>query len=308
MRKPVITCVGLGEILWDILPSGPRLGGAPANFTFHAKQMGLDAMAVSCVGNDERGDEALSILEQHHVKVKAFRSEHETGYVKAELNDRGVPTYTFALDTAYDHIPLNDELLEIARDTNVCCFGTLAQRQDGSSRKAITAFLEAMPENSVKVFDINLRSDFFTKEVILSGLKHCTVFKCNDDELPVICEMLGKEKLTPEAFDEVLRKEFNINTFIYTGGEVGSYTFVNGVSNYVPTPKVNAVDTVGAGDSFTATFVALSVQGVPQNLAHEMATRVAAFVCTQHGAMPVLNENLQGEVNSLLAEAAGRSA
>lgn len=303
--KP-ITCVGLGEILWDVLPAGPRLGGAPANFTFHAKQMGLDSMAVSCVGKDERGDEALRILTDNDVKSLVFRSDKVTGYVKATLNDRGVPTYDFALDTAYDHMPLNDEIIEVAKKTQVCCFGTLAQRQsDGESHKTILAFLDNMPQDSVKVFDINLRQNFFDKEVITAGMKRCTVFKCNDEELPVVCKLLGYDNLNQEQFyEQVLVKDFGIKQLVYTCGEHGSDIFYFGQHSYVPTPKVDVVDTVGAGDSFTATFIGLTVQGVDFKVAHQTAADVAAYVCTQNGAMPVLNAELKERVQGLVAAAA----
>lgn len=299
-----ITCAGLGEILWDILPSGPRLGGAPANFTFHAKQMGLDSIAVSCVGNDDFGRKAREILKEADVKSLIFESDKETGYVKATLDERGVPTYDFARDTAYDHIPLNDELLAVAKKTQVCCFGTLAQRQaDGSSRKAIKAFLDAMPEGAVRVFDINLRENFFNAEVILKGLERCEVFKCNDDELPVVCKLLNLGSLDQAGFAEYLAKQHGIHQFIYTCGEHGSDIFYKGEHSHVPTPKVQVVDTVGAGDSFTATFVALTVQGVNFKAAHQFAVKVAAYVCTQNGAMPILSPELKQEAQALVANA-----
>lgn len=302
--KP-ITCVGLGEILWDILPDGPRVGGAPGNFTFHAMQMGLDASAVSSLGKDERGDEALRILQENGLKVHAYRSDKETGYVKATLDERGVPTYNFALDTAYDNMPFTKELENIAKETQVCCFGTLAQRQEnGESRKSILAFLDAMPKDSLKVFDINLRQNFYNAEVIKAGLERCTAFKCNDDELPIVCKLLGIEVLSPEDFyNQVLKGKFDIDQFIYTCGEHGSDIFYFGQHSYVPTPKVNVVDTVGAGDSFTATFIGLTVQGVDFKVAHQTAADVAAYVCTQSGAMPLLSEELKSRVQELIAKA-----
>lgn len=303
-RQNSITCAGLGEILWDILPSGPRLGGAPANFSFHAKQMGLDSIAVSCVGNDDFGHQARALLDQAQVKSLIFESTKPTGYVKAMLDANGIPTYDFARDTAYDHIPLNQDLLDVAKNTVVCCFGTLAQRQaDGSSGKAILAFLDAMPENAVRVFDINLRENFFNKEVILNGLKRCEVFKCNDEELPVLCKLLELEDMDQHAFAKYLAQEHDVHQFVYTCGAKSSDIFYKGEHSFVPTPKIEAVDTVGAGDSFTATFVALTVQGVDFKIAHQFAVKVAAFVCTQNGAMAVLSPELKAEAQSLIAQA-----
>lgn len=304
LSKP-ITCVGLGEILWDILPAGPRVGGAPANFTFHAMQAGLEASAVSCVGKDERGDEALKILKDSGVKVVAIRSDKITGYVKASLDERGVPCYDFAQDTAYDHMPMTDEMRSIAAQTKVCCFGTLAQRyKDGLTRKTVAAFLDAMPENSIKVFDINLRQDYYDLDVIKAGLERCNVFKCNDDELPVVCKLLGKaEDMTPAAFYEQVLKGFGIEVFIYTCGEKGSDIFLKGEHSFVPTPKIEVADTVGAGDSFTATFIALMVQGVALKPAHQCAADVAAYVCTCNGAMPQLSSELKDKIASLIASA-----
>lgn len=291
MSEAKLTCVGLGEILWDVLPAGPRLGGAPANFAFHAMQLGCDSLVVSSVGKDERGDEALKILAENGVKVLAPRSDKITGYVKATLNERGVPSYEFALDTAYDHIPLTDEILAAARRTDICCFGSLAQRQaDGSSRKTIAAFLDAMPQGSIKVFDINLRRDYFNREVLEAGMKRCTAFKCNDEELPVVLGIFGKDQSlnAQQFYDQVLRAEFGIDTFVYTCGEHGSDVFVKGEHNHEATPKVEVVDTVGAGDSFTATFIVGLAQGCDIKRAHETAVAVAAYVCGQNGAMPKL--------------------
>ncbi|HIV55732.1 MAG TPA: carbohydrate kinase [Candidatus Anaerobiospirillum stercoravium] len=300
MSLAKLSCVGLGEILWDILPAGPRLGGAPANFAFHAMQLGCESLVVSSVGSDERGDEALKILADNGVKVLAPRSNKQTGYVKATLNERGVPSYDFALDTAYDNIPLTDEVLAAARHTDICCFGSLAQRQEnGSSRATIAAFLDAMPQGSIKVFDINLRSNFFNRAVLEAGMKRCTAFKCNDEELPVVLGLFGKDQslTAAEFYEQVLRAEFGIDTFVYTCGEHGSDVFVKGEHNHEPTPKVEVVDTVGAGDSFTATFIVGLAQGCPIKQAHETAVAVAAYVCGQNGAMPKLPAELKVRLN-----------
>lgn len=267
--------------------------------------MGLDSSAVSSVGKDERGDEALKILEQNGLKVHAYRSDKITGYVKASLDSHGVPTYDFALDTAYDHMPMTEEFLNIAKNTQVCCFGTLAQRQvDGLTRKSVAQFLDAMPQDSLKIFDINLRQSFYDADVIKSGLERCNVFKCNDDELPIVCKLLGLETLPQDQLYKVLNEKFGVKQFIYTCGEHGSDIFFNGEHSHVPTPKVTVADTVGAGDSFTATFIGLTVQGVDFRVAHQTAADVAAYVCTRNGAMPILSAELKARVEKLLAEAA----
>ena len=301
MSEAKLSCVGLGEILWDILPAGPRLGGAPANFAFHAMQLGCDALVVSSVGADERGDEALKILADNGVKVLAPRSDKITGYVKATLNERGVPTYDFALDTAYDNIPLTAEVLDAARHTDICCFGSLAQRQEnGTSRTTIPAFLDAMPQGSIRVFDINLRSNFFSRATLEAGMQRCTAFKCNDEELPVVLGLFGYDQSlnAQQFYDQVLRDKFGIETFVYTCGEHGSDVFVKGEHNHEPTPKVQVVDTVGAGDSFTATFIVGLAQGCDLKRAHETAVAVAAYVCGQNGAMPKLPEELKARLAS----------
>lgn len=297
-----ITCVGLGEILWDILPSGTRIGGAPANFAYHAQQAGLDSLVVSSVGLDESGDKALKVLSEAGLKVNAHRSHKVTGYVKASLDDKGVAIYDFAEDTAYDNIPMTDELKEIASKTDVCCFGSLAQRyKDGLTRKSVGEFLDAMPQGSMKIFDINLRQSFYDLEVVIAGLKRCTIFKCNEEELPVVCELLGMDKnMSSQEFYKALSEEYGLNGFIYTCGEHGSEIFIKDTYTHVPTPTVQVADTVGAGDSFSATFIALYVQGVSQQEAHETAAQVAAYVCTCSGAMPKLSDDLKAKLSALI--------
>lgn len=299
-----ITCVGLGEILWDILPSGTRIGGAPANFAYHAQQAGLDSLVVSSVGSDESGDKALKVLADAGLKVNAHRSHKVTGYVKASLDDKGVAIYDFAEDTAYDNIPMSAELKEIASKTDICCFGSLAQRyKDRPTRKSVGEFLDAMPQGSMKIFDINLRQSFYDLEVVVAGLKRCTIFKCNEDEMPVVCELLGLDKnMSSQDFYHAIAKDYGLNGFIYTCGENGSEIFIKDTYTHVPTPKVQVADTVGAGDSFSATFIALYMQGVAQQQAHEAAAEVAAYVCTCSGAMPKLSDDLKAKLSALIKE------
>ena len=225
--------VGIGEALFDCLPEGRKLGGAPANFAYHVSQFGLNGCAISAIGDDELGEEIVETFEKVDLRYVLPRVEQPTGTVKVTLDDKGIPQYDICLGVAWDNIPLTDEMLDIARNAEAICFGSLAQRSE-ISRRTIHAFLDAAPRTAMKVFDINLRQQWYTAEVIAESLNRANVLN-----------------------------------------------------------KVVVADTVGAGDSFTATFVARMLQGKSIREAHENAVQVSAFVCTQNGAMPELPENLK---------------
>ena len=183
-------CVGLGEILFDVLPTGSQLGGAPANFAYHASQHGLHSVAVSAVGSDLLGDEALRLLDDKHLKYVMPRVDFPTGTVQVELDAEGVPTYDIKEGVAWDNIPFTDDIKEMAANAGAVCWGSLAQRNE-VSRKSIYQFLDHTPEDCLKVFDINLRQNFYTKEVICESLKRCNVLKINDEELITIGRLFG---------------------------------------------------------------------------------------------------------------------
>ncbi len=285
-----VTCAGLGEVLFDIYNGEAKLGGAPANFAFHAKQLGLDSVVVSAVGRDELGARARALLALNFLPALVPEVDHVTGGVEVVLSDQGVPSYNFWSDTAYDNLPVTPEFLELAAKTTVACFGTLAQR-GVKTREAIVAFLEHMPNEKVRVFDVNLRGDFFNSATMAIGLDHTDIFKCNDDELPVLCRMCNVTDQTPDGFNTYLRSR-GIDCFIYTEGARQSTVYLNDEVSVEPTAKVEAVDTVGAGDSFTASIVSLLIRGCSLKEAHKRAVAIAAYVCTQRGAMPVLPAEL----------------
>jgi len=295
--------IGIGEALFDCLPEGRKLGGAPANFAYHVSQFGLNGCAISAIGNDELGDEIVEKFNAVHLKHILPRVEQPTGTVKVTLDEKGVPQYEICLGVAWDNIPLTDEMLEIARNAQAVCFGSLAQRSE-TSRKTIHAFLDATPADALRVFDINLRQSWYTAEVIAESLQRANILKINDEELDVVATMLLGEPTIPghliaedaEKTRRICRElisRYDLDMLILTCGAIGSYVFTMEEESYITTPKVKVADTVGAGDSFTATFVAQLLLGKPIPEAHKKAVDVSAFVCTQNGAMPVLPEELK---------------
>lgn len=284
--------VGLGEALWDCLPEGKKLGGAPANFAFHAGQWGLQAVAVSALGQDELADETVAQLEEKHLSYVMPRVPFPTGTVQVTLNAEGVPSYDICEGVAWDNIPFTDAICDVARNAQAVCWGSLAQRSK-VSRTTIYTFLDNTPANCLRVFDINLRQQFYTKDIITESLRRCNVLKINDEELVVIGRLFGYDGLDLENKCWLLLGKYNLDMLVLTCGTNGSYVFTPGARYFQPTPKVEVADTVGAGDSFTGTFVANILQGRDVAEAHKRAVQVSAYVCTQNGAMPTLPEELK---------------
>ncbi|MBR6065778.1 MAG: carbohydrate kinase [Paludibacteraceae bacterium] len=295
--------VGIGEALFDCLPDGRKLGGAPANFAYHVSQFGLNGWAISAIGDDELGEEIVETFEKVGLDHILPVVEQPTGTVKVTLDSKGIPQYDICLGVAWDNIPLTADMLYVARHSEAICFGSLAQRSE-TSRETIHAFLDEAPKDALRVFDINLRQNWFTAEIIAESLNRANILKINDEELDVVATMLlGVPTVTgkliaedPEKTRVVCREliaKYNLKMLILTCGAIGSYVFTETDESYVATPKVQVADTVGAGDSFTATFVAQILLGKSIREAHEKAVSVSAYVCTQKGAMPVLPDNLK---------------
>ena len=292
------TVTGIGEALWDCLPEGRKFGGAPTNFAYHCSQFGLDAWAASAIGDDELGDEILDICKGVNLQVICPKVPYETGTVQVTLDQKGIPQYNIKKGVAWDNIPYSDELAQLALRTDAVCFGSLAQRSS-VSRDTIRRFIDNMPVDALKVFDINLRQNFFTKEVIEESLNLCNVLKINDEELVTVSRLFGWLAESDEDFETVwknidfksccrnIQTKYNLRMLILTCGVNGSYVFTpDGEISELGTPKVEVADTVGAGDSFTAAFVSSILLGKTVKEAHQRAVDVSAFVCTQHGAMP----------------------
>ncbi|GET45579.1 carbohydrate kinase family protein [Capnocytophaga felis] len=280
--------VGIGEALWDVLPDGKKIGGAPANFSYHTSQFGLNGLAISAVGNDTLGDEILSNFEEKKLNHHIVRVEYPTGTVQVELDGEGIPHYDIRENVAWDNIPFTEDLKALARQTKAVCFGSLAQR-NAVSRNTINQFLDEMPtEGTYKIFDVNLRQNFFTKDILSDSMHKCNILKINDEELVAVSGLFNYPKMDFKDICKRLLTDYDLKMLILTCGINGSYVFTSDAVSFIETPKVKVADTVGAGDSFTATFVAAILKGKPVNEAHRLAVEVSAYVCTQHGAMPQL--------------------
>ncbi len=285
--------VGLGEVLWDVLPEGKKLGGAPANFAYHAGQfLGMDnTIAVSALGTDKLAEETIEALREHGLNDLLPRVPYPTGTVQVQLDEQGIPTYDIKENVAWDNIPFDDDIAAIARSCRAVCFGSLAQR-NVVSRATIQKFLDATPADCLKIFDINLRQQFYTQEVIRESLQRCNILKINDEELVLLGRMFGYPGLDIENKCWLILGKYNLDMLVLTCGTNGSYVFTPGQKSFQETPKVQVADTVGAGDSFTGSFVGSILNGKSVAQAHHTAVQVSAYVCTQNGAMPVLPKEM----------------
>ena len=277
--------IAIGEIVWDCLPAGKQLGGAPLNFAFFAKELGAQAYAVSAVGGDELGDETLQVASATGVNLDFVqRNDLPTSRVLVTLDDKGIPQYEIVEGVAWDAIECPDSALELVRDASVICWGSLAQRTE-KSRQSVLSMLAAAPASCLKVFDINIRQHYYSLEVIKNSLEYADILKLNEDELPLVAEMLGMTGSEEAVISEIIER-YSLKYVVYTHGADFSRVYgAEGLLSHQDTPKVTVADTVGAGDSFTAVLVTSLLQGKDITAAHALAVEVAAFVCTQHGAI-----------------------
>lgn len=284
--------VGLGEVLWDMLPEGRKIGGAPVNFAYHAGQFGIDTMAVSAIGNDKLGEDTIAEMNGKHLNHIFPSVPYPTGSVQVSLDEKGVPAYDIKENVAWDNIPFTNEIESVARSCRAVCFGSLAQR-NAVSRSTIRKFIESTPSGCIRIFDINLRQNFYTGNVIHDSLELCNILKINDEEIMLVSRMFNYDSSNIENVCRTIMEDFSLEMVILTCGTKGSYIFTKGGVSFMPTPKVNVADTVGAGDSFTGSFCAAILRGLPVAEAHKKAVEVSAYVCTQNGAMPEIPESMK---------------
>lgn len=281
--------VGMGEALWDVLPEGKKIGGAPANFAYHVSQFGLPSCVVSAIGNDALGKEIIENFTSKGLDQLIAEVPYPTGTVQVEIDQTGIPLYDIKENVAWDNIPYTEHLDALAKRTKAVCFGSLAQR-NVVSRNTINHFLDTMPkdDDSLIVFDVNLRQGFYNKEILCKSMQNCNILKINDEELITVSRMFGYPGIDLQDKCWILLGKYNLKMLILTCGINGSCVFTPGNVSFQPTPKVEVADTVGAGDSFTAAFIASILKGKSVTEAHSIAVKTSAYVCTQKGAMPIL--------------------
>jgi len=291
MIKPKI--VALGEVLWDLLPEGRMLGGAPANFAVHAHALGAEAHLVSRVGQDALGSEIIETLAAKGLPVDDVQVDPAapTGTVSVELGAGGLPQYVIHERVAWDAIAATPGALAMMAGADAVCFGSLAQRSL-VSRGGIRALVGATPERALRIFDINLRQHYFSTEIVVASLGLANVLKLNETEMPVLAAMFDLDGDLPRQL-EALAARFGLRAVALTLGARGSMLLVDGVLSEHPGVKVEVRDTIGAGDAFTAVLCLGLLAGWPPDRINERASTVAAFVCSQVGATPELPGELR---------------
>ncbi|MEN6306713.1 MAG: carbohydrate kinase [Anaerohalosphaeraceae bacterium] len=279
--------VGIGELLWDMLPGNKRLGGAPANFAIHARALGANARIISTIGQDSDGQEILECLAQKQIPSDLIlQNSHPTGKVLVQLDSCGHPSYTIEQNAAWDFIEPSPEVQKLAGACDAVCFGSLAQR-NLPSRLSIHQFLIHTPEHCLRVFDINLRQNYYSKEILETSLGAANVVKLNDDELVVVQDILGLPQSEEQAL-QTLMERYNLRYIALTRGAAGSLMMSPDQTVQCPGIPLTVQDTIGAGDSFTAAMVMGILHGLPLEIVNRNAGHVAAYVCSHAGATPDL--------------------
>lgn len=284
-RKPIV--VGIGELLWDMLPTGKKVGGAPINFVYHASRLGAEGYAVSAIGDDMLGKEIIEELDKYHIQHLIEKVPYPTGTVKVELTD-GVPSYKISERVAWDHIIATSNAVDLAEQADAICFGTLAQRS-AQSRETIQAISSFAPEDAYRLFDINLRQHYYSKELIEESFYLANVLKANDEEFVVLKELFGLTGSEEEIARWFIAK-YNLRMLVLTAGASHSTIYTREETSTLPTLEVQIADTVGAGDAFSAALILSLLKGKSLGEAHQAAVKCAAFVCSKEGAWPDYEE------------------
>jgi fructokinase len=285
--------VGIGEVLWDLLPTGPELGGAPANFAYHAYALGARARVITRIGNDHHGQEILRRFEAMRLERVTVQVDESspTGTVTVALSGNGIPEFTIHEDVAWDRITATRSALAAVREADAICFGSLAQRSE-ISRRAIQRLVAAAPAPTWRIFDINLRQQFYNREIIEQSLKLANVLKLNDCELPIVAKLFGVEGSVSDVI-ETLARRYGLLVVALTRGPEGSLLYQGGRWSDHVAEKVVVKDTVGAGDSFTAALCLGLLGQMDLDEINAAANQVAAFVCGCAGATPQLPDDLR---------------
>ena len=283
--------IGIGEILWDLLPDGKRPGGAPANFAYVANALGNHGVVLSRVGNDEPGKEILAELNAKKLSTATIQIDDEkpTGLVEVRL-ENGQPNYRIVENSAWDFMEFSDDWREIAARADAVCFGSLAQRKR-VSRRTILEFVNLT--RGWRIFDVNLRQPFYSREVLRESLKTANAAKLNYEELPVVAEMFGIKTPNPLRAAKDLLSQFDLNLICVTRGAAGSVLVANNEISEAAGFKVEVADAIGAGDAFTAALAHGLLRGWKLDDINKFANQVGAFVASQTGAMPDFPEEFR---------------
>ncbi len=310
MKEPHLI-LGVGELLWDILPEGPRLGGAPANFSVMAGRLGNHAAILSRIGRDDLGREAVHRLDPLPADTSFLQIDpaHETGRVTVSFN-HGQPEYTIHQPAAWDFLELNDDWVRLAERADAICFGSLAQRSL-ESRQTIQTLAAQTSSRCVRIFDVNLRTPFYSSEVVQESLELATVFKLNDAELPLVLGLLGMPCEDDASVDnlrqgaEKLMFEFpTLQLVAITCGGQGSLLVTREEWHQHPGFPIKVVDTIGAGDAFTAAMAHYLLRGAELPVLNEAGNRWGSWVASQSGAMPPLPDATRAGIDAAVEQSA----
>jgi fructokinase len=282
----MLNAIGIGEVLWDLLPTGKLVGGAPSNFAYHTQQQGASSCIVSAVGNDSNGNEIKEALLKKNLTTDYIQTvDYPTGTVDVNLNSSGEPSYSINENVAWDYISLPKNIDKQIKHTAILCFGSLAQR-NAYTRNSIKKIIQKVNDDCLIVFDINIRQSYYNKEIIQESLAFCNVLKLNVDELAILRSLLNLKGLDDKVVVEKLMKQYNLKLVALTYGSKGSVLMTPNNVSQLKTPKINVLDTIGAGDSFTATMAMEFVKDKSLDKVHQRAIEVSSFVCQSNGAMP----------------------
>ena len=285
--------IGIGEVLWDLLPSGPQLGGAPANFAYHAQALGARAEVITRVGNDRFGQEICERFREMGLPEDEVQVDEAapTGTVTVTITGHGVPYFVIHENVAWDRLVVSQAALKAVRGANAICFGSLAQR-NSISGTAIQRLVAAAPVDALRVFDINLRQSFYSREIMERSLRLANVLKLNDAELPVLAQMFELGASAKQQMKS-LAEGFSLRGVVLTRGAEGSLIYEHGRWSEQTARTVQVVDTVGAGDAFTAALVLGLLHQQDLDEVHAFAAEVARYVCSCAGATPALPSQLR---------------
>ena len=291
MSEEQFKIVGLGEVLFDVLPTGKQSGGAPANFAYVSSQLGNQGIVASRVGSDEDGRGILKGLKSKSVDVSHIQTDakHQTGTVKVSL-ENGQPGYEITANVAWDFIELTEDWRDLAANCDAVCFGTLAQR-NSISRKTIQDFVNLTRHDCLRIFDVNLRQNYYSVEILHESLESANVVKLNNDELPKICELFEIKRADEKQSAKNLREKFDLRLICLTRGANGSLLLTENEFNENSGVEIKIADTIGAGDAFTAALTHGFLRRWSLDEINVFANKVGAFVASQTGAMPGFPKN-----------------